>query len=82
MIQAVGVDGETLATLPVISGVSQDSVLALLLFLVHIELWISRHSTLRQYPDSYSLQMICQPIRDVSDLMLLQSDVDTISDLD
>ena len=76
----MGVDGKTSSTLPVISGVPQGSVLGPLLFLVYIDglagIQLS-DGTLILFADDI---VIYRPIRDPSDFVLLQGDVDTISD--
>ena len=76
----MGVDGKTLSTLPVISGVPQGSVFEPLLFLVYIDglagIQLS-DGTLILFADDI---VVYRPIRDPSDFVLLQGDVNTISD--
>ena len=77
--QAVGVDGATSATLPVISGVPQGSVLGPLLFLIYID-GLSRiqlsDGTLILFADDI---VIYRPICCTEDFLLIQKDTDTVS---
>ena len=77
--RAVGVDRETSATLPVVSGVPQGSVLGPLLFLIYLD-GLSRiqlcDGTLILFADDI---VIYRPICNARDFLLIQNDTDTIS---
>ena len=72
-------DGETSATLPVVSGVPQGLVLRPLLFLIYID-GLSRiqlcDGTLILFADDI---VIYRPICNARDFLLIQNDTDTIS---
>ena len=72
-------DGETSATLPVVSGVLQGSVLGPLLFLIYID-GLSRlqlcDGILILFADDI---VIYRPIYNARDFLLIQNDTDTIS---
>ena len=76
-LQAITVDGHRSEEAMVISGVPQDSVLGLLLFLIHMGGIGKRGggSSLSSFPDNTSVSL---PITTVEDVSRLQQDLETI----